>query len=111
MLGQHDGAFQYTIGQRKGIGVGGGPALYVVEKDVLNNRVVVGEENDERLFRKKCTLSHMNWLTDVSFPLTCEAQIRYRQAPQKCLIDEHMNVTFIEPQRAVTPGQVCALYD
>jgi tRNA-specific 2-thiouridylase len=41
VLGQHDGAFQYTIGQRKGIGVGGGPALYVVEKDVINNRVIV----------------------------------------------------------------------
>lgn len=114
VLGQHDGAFQYTIGQRKGIGVGGGPALYVVEKDVINNRVIVWEENDERLFRKKCTLGNMNWLSDIPEKYSCEAQIRYRQAPQQCSIvcrDTGVDVSFLEPQRAITPGQVCALYE
>ncbi len=114
VLGQHDGAFQYTIGQRKGIGVGGGPALYVVEKDVINNRVIVGEENDERLFRTTCTLGNMNWLSDIPDMYTCEAQIRYRQSPQKCSITrrgESVEVVFLEPQRAITPGQVCALYE
>ena len=145
ILGEHDGAFQFTIGQRKGIGVGGGPALYVLEKDVKQNIVIVWEENDSRLFRTTCTLTQMNWLADVTFPLHCEAQIRYRQKAQKCLITHltpnpspkrrgethetpsplrgglgrgeqeevwsEIEVIFSEPQRAITPGQVCALYD
>ncbi len=114
VLWKHDGAFQYTIGQRKGIGVGGGPALYVVEKDVINNRIIVGEENDERLLKKTCTLGNMNWLADIPETYACEAQIRYRQIPQKCSIirrDERVEVVFLEPQRAITPGQVCALYE
>ena len=113
ILGEHDGAFQYTIGQRKGIGVWGGPALYVLEKDVLTNTVIVWEENDERLFRTECILSQMNWLAEVSLPLRCEGQIRYRQKPQQCIVSEkdgHVHVVFDTPQRAVTPGQVCALY-
>lgn len=56
----------------------------------------------------------MNWLADATSPLHCEAQIRYRQAPQKCLVtmnNEEIFVQFDIPQRAITPGQVCALYD
>jgi tRNA-uridine 2-sulfurtransferase len=114
VIGEHDGAFQYTIGQRKGIAVGGGPALFVLEKDVVNNIIIVWTEDDERLFRKSCTLTQMNWLADVIPPLQCEAQIRYRQAPQKCYLEmnnEGIIVQFDTPQRAITPGQVCALYD
>lgn len=114
VIGEHDGAFQYTIGQRKGIAVGGGPALFVLEKDVVNNIIIVWTEDDERLFRTSCTLTQMNWLTDVPLPLECEAQIRYRQAPQNCHLqmnDQGIIVTFDTPQRAITPGQVCALYD
>lgn len=113
IIGEHDGAFQYTIGQRKGIGVGGGPARFVVEKDVKKNIIIVWNEDDPRLFRTACVLSDMNWLTDVR-PITCEAQIRYRQKPQTChlvLGENSLSVTFDTPQRAITPGQVCALYD
>ena len=56
----------------------------------------------------------MNWLSDVSLPLNCSAQIRYRQQAQSCkveLTDEVVHITFDQPQRAITPGQVCALYD
>lgn len=113
ILWEHDGAFQYTIGQRKGIGVGGGPALYVLEKDVITNTVIVGEETDPKLFRSDCRLIDMNWIEDVSYPLTCETMIRYRQKPQKSVIsqqDNNLLVSFQEPQRAITPGQVCAVY-
>ncbi len=113
IIGEHDGAFQYTIGQRKGIGVGGGPARFVVEKDVEKNIIIVGEEDDARLFRSDCLLIQMNWLTDY-IPDICEAQIRYRQKPQKCRLKmkgDSLCIFFDEPQRAVTPGQVCALYD
>ena len=113
IIGEHDGAFQYTIGQRKGIGVGGGPARFVVEKDVKKNIIIVWNEDDPWLFRTACVLTDMNWLTDVR-PTACEAQIRYRQKPQTChlVIGENaLHVTFDVPQRAITPGQVCALYD
>lgn len=113
VIGEHDGAFQYTIGQRKGIGVGGGPARFVVEKDVENNILIVGEEDDARLFRAECLLTQMNWLVDYT-PDVCEAQIRYRQKPQACRVIsawDHIRILFDTPQRAITPGQVCALYD
>lgn len=121
IIGEHDGAFQYTIGQRKGIAVWGWPALYVLEKDVQHNTITVGEENDPRLFRDSCFLTDMNWLADVSPPIKCEAQVRYRQKAQKCVIREHgaqstehkgeIEVSFNDPIRAITPGQICALYD
>lgn len=56
----------------------------------------------------------MNWIADVQLPLECETMIRYRQKPQKTFITEENNsllVRFQEPQRAITPGQVCAIYD
>lgn len=114
ILGEHDGAFQYTIGQRKGIGVGGGPALYVMEKNVETNTIIVGEETDERLFRMECVVSDLNWIADVSFPLECTTMIRYRQNPQKSRVIQKWEtfiVEFLEPQRAITPWQVCAFYD
>lgn len=113
IIGEHDGAFQYTIGQRKGIGVGGGPARFVVEKDVEKNIIIVWEEDDPRLYRIECSLTDMNWLTDER-PKACDAQIRYRQKPQACRLEEwedSIRVIFETPQRAITPGQVCALYD
>lgn len=127
IIGEHDGAFQFTIGQRKGIAVGGGPALFVLEKNVETNTIIVWPEDDLRLFKTECVLTAMNWFTDASFPLQCDAQIRYRQSPQKCFLQEitqhtthntedfsdlsAVHVTFDNPQRAITPGQVCALYD
>ena len=114
ILWEHDGAFQYTIGQRKGIGVGGGPALYVIEKDVDTNTIIVGNETEERLFRTQCAVSDLNWISDVSFPLECTTMIRYRQKPQKSRVIqkwETLVVEFLDPQRAITPGQVCAFYD
>jgi tRNA-specific 2-thiouridylase len=119
ILGEHDGAFQYTIWQRKGIGVGGGPALYVVEKNVETNTIIAWQEDDPRLLSTTCTIGELNWLEDVVLPLSCEAQIRYRQAPQKCSLimkneqwkTNNVQVVFEVPQRAITPGQVCVFYD
>lgn len=137
-LGEHDGAFQYTIGQRKGIGIGGGPALYVVEKNVDTNTLIVGNEDDTRLLRSNCIVGELNWLEDIMLPLICEAQIRYRQAAQICRIEQKteensqskshrkevgsensqlinsstlIEVFFDVPQRAITPWQVCVFYD
>lgn len=112
VIGEHDGAFQFTIGQRKGIAVGGWPALYVLGKDVKNNTITVGID-DERLFSSRCSLVDINLLSE-ELPKKCSAQIRYRQAPQFCTLetwDKSTTVIFDTPQRAVAPGQVCALYE
>jgi len=58
----------------------------------------------------------LNWLEDVTLPLSCEAQIRYRQEAQKCTLkkmdrNDKIDVSFESPQRAITPGQVCVFYD
>ena len=114
MSGENDGALKSTMGKKKGNGVGGGPALYVVEKDVDTNTIIVGDETEERLFRTECAVSDLNWIADVSFPLECTTMIRYRQKPQKSRVVEKggiLMVEFLDPQRAITPGQVCAFYN
>jgi tRNA U34 2-thiouridine synthase MnmA/TrmU len=58
----------------------------VLRKDVKNNTITVGTENDENLFRSQCSLRDINLLVDV-LPKNCSAQIRYRQAPQSCILD------------------------
>lgn len=86
----------------------------MVEKDVDTNTIIVGDESEERLFRTECAVSDLNWITDVSFPLECTTMIRYRQKPQKSRVVQKgdiLMVDFLEPQRAITPGQVCAFYD
>jgi tRNA-uridine 2-sulfurtransferase len=63
ILGEHEGAFSYTIGQRRGIKVGGGPALFVVARDVVANTVTVGTEADLALFSSSCTLT--DWIGPI----------------------------------------------
>ena len=76
--------------------------------------MTVGEENDPRLFGTTCTLTDMNWLSQLTTTHSCQAQIRYRQTPQDCQVTyrgDLVDVVFSQPQRAITPGQVCALYE
>lgn len=63
VIGTHEGAFSYTIGQRRGIMVGGGPARFVVAKDVKNNTITVGTEEELSLFSSSCTLT--DWVGEV----------------------------------------------
>jgi tRNA-specific 2-thiouridylase len=88
----------------------------VVEKDVENNRVVVGGENDLRLFSKTLFLSQWQWLrTDRNFPWKGRAKIRYRQSDQDVMVEILKNgiirATFEQPQRAVAPGQFFVAYE
>ncbi len=114
VLGTHEGAQYYTIGQRKGIGLGGGP-YYVVQKDIDRNILVVSK--DERaLYQNELIIKDINWLSENTKddPLHVEARIRYRQQlaqAQLTKIGENAyKLMFQDPQRAVTPGQVAALY-
>lgn len=111
-LGRHGGLFRYTIGQREGLGLSGGP-WFVVAVDAMANKVVVGERKDLDVSVIQCTRS--NWL--VSAPERHEphcAQFRYRCRPVRCTFtlhaDDHFVVTPEDPVEGVAPGQSLVLY-
>jgi tRNA-specific 2-thiouridylase len=119
IIGRHEGAAYYTIGQRKGLAIGGpGEAWFVVGKDMARNVVFIEQgENHPALFRDTLTATDLTWISGnpPSLPLPCTAKIRYRQADQPCLIT-HIDsgiahVQFTKPQRAITPRQSIVFYD
>ena len=113
-LGEHTGIQNYTIGQRKGLGIALGKPAYVVRLDAKRNRVILGD--NEHLMADTLTASDNNYFIDVPIdePFAVEAKIRYRaQAAPATLLrhaDGTSTVTFAEPQRAITPGQYVAYY-
>jgi tRNA-specific 2-thiouridylase len=118
VVGKHEGMAFYTIGQRKGMGLGGeGDAWFVVGKDALRNVVFVERGADHpALFRQTIQARDLTWIQGVapSLPYKCTAKIRYRQADQACTIlsitDGIALVSFETPQRAATPGQSMVFY-
>ena len=119
VVGRHDGLPFYTIGQRKGIGIGGAEqAYYVVGKDVERNIVLVEQGNDHpSLFSKALLAEKLSWISfPPSSPFLCHAKIRHRQQDQSCeilfsLSKERVQVRFSSPQRAIAPGQFIVFYD
>ena len=115
-VGTHMGAWYYTIGQRKGLGIGGaGDAWYVVSKEINSNTVtVVQGENNPLLYHKTLIASNASWVFKCPiFPLTCKAKIRYRQKESLCLVEkegEQYKVTFDSMQKAITQGQSIVFY-
>lgn len=121
-IGEHDGLMFYTLGQRQGLNVGGVKGApeapwYVVEKDVANNTLVVGQGTENpQLYSEGLTLSSLHFINDtpVTEKIQCAAKTRYRQPDQKCMVTKLKHgwtVMFNEKQRAVTPGQSIVLYD
>lgn len=118
VVGKHFGAAYYTLGQRKGLGIGGaGEAWFVVGKDIERNLVFVEQGSDHpALYCYELETSDLSWVQEepASLPFTCTAKVRYRQEDQLCVIEEikdgKARVTFPEPQRAVTPGQSIVFY-
>lgn len=112
VLGAHHGVADFTIGQRRGLGVAAGRPLYVIGLEPKSNRVVVGSE--ESLFSKKVYLTEVNWSEGVmpSEPIPVMAKIRYNMDPKKAILHpgETPWLEFIEPVRAVTPGQAAVAY-
>ena len=118
-VGTHIGLAFYTIGQRKGIGIGGaGDAWYVAQKDPGSNSLVVVQGHDHPLLMKRSlSAQDGSWVAgDAPAPgSTHSAKTRYRQADSACVVtrseDDAIAVDFAEPQWAVTPGQSVVLYD
>ncbi len=117
VMGRHSGAAFYTIGQRKGLGIGGpGEAWFVSDKEVDRNVVIVVQgENHPRLYRTTLEATDLTWVQEAPIlPLRCSAQVRYRQQAQPCLVEgdeDRVTVTFDTPQRAITRGQAVVFYD
>jgi tRNA-specific 2-thiouridylase len=119
IVGEHKGLAFYTIGQRKGIGIGGkGAPWYVAGKDLTTNTLVVVQGHDHPLLMKT-TLSAADaaWVSGTApqAPSAHTAKTRYRQADAACtlakVLDSEIKVDFSTPQWAVTPGQSVVLYD
>ncbi len=109
-VGEHDGSYYYTIGQRHGLDIkdGHGP-YFVVAKDLKKNIIYVGSEKD--LLGKKAKVININWLQKPSkFPVALQAQIRYRSKPSSAKLDKNGNLTFTKFVRAITPGQSVVFY-
>lgn len=115
VIGEHEGLHHYTVGQRKGLGVSSPLPMYVVAMDADRNEVTIGPEDS--LLKKKCVVSNMNWVNRLDFTQNqnLKAKIRYRAKESAVqlypLLDNRVEVEFIDPQRAITPGQALVLYD
>jgi tRNA-specific 2-thiouridylase len=115
VLGEHEGIEQFTVGQRKGLGVAAGRRRYVLRIVPGENAVVVGEREQLRVSGLRA--GQVNWLLDAppEGPLACQVKIRYRHpaapATVTALPDGGARVEFATPQSAVTPGQAVVFYD
>lgn len=115
-VGEHEGVIFYTIGQRKGLGIGGpGDAYFVAGKDLKRNVLtVVQGEDHPALFTKEILATDVHWISSPPLlPLKCFAKVRYRSKEVPCHIEpigEDLKVTFDNPERAVTPGQAIVFY-
>ncbi|MBR3051071.1 MAG: tRNA 2-thiouridine(34) synthase MnmA, partial [Selenomonadaceae bacterium] len=112
ILGKHNGVANYTIGQRKGLGIAAPQPLYVTRLDVANKKVIV--DAGDKLFSKTLTAHEAHWIYKPTLPKILQAKIRYGSKFSECTVAEEENflrVTFNEPQRAITPGQSIVFYD
>jgi tRNA-specific 2-thiouridylase len=116
VLGKHDGVCFYTLGQRKGMGIGGpGEAWFVVGKNFSQNEVILAQGDDHpALYADGLTAVELNWLTDIpQGSFKCRAKVRYRQTEQDCTVtieEGRAKVLFDRPQRAMTPRQSVVFY-
>ena len=114
ILGEHEGLINYTIGQRKGIGISYKEPLYIIELRKETNEVVVGTEKE--LYANKLNANQINWQVTPKENeiIKCFAKIRYRAKEAKAKVikkEDKVLVEFEEPQRAITKGQAIVFYD
>lgn len=115
VLGKHKGIINYTIGQRKGLGISNSEPLYVCDIDKDKNQVVLGSNDD--LFSDTLFVKNFNWISGEAPKqnFKCKVKIRYRQKEQDATIYPLENgvvkIIFDVPQRAITPGQAAVAYD
>ena len=121
VLGHHEGIHNFTVGQRKGLGVATGSPLYVININGAEGKVTVGGNDD--LLSRTLIAHELNWIavdglhdsgTNANTPMRVTAKIRHRHEPAPAVLENAANgevrVTFDEPQRAITPGQAVVFY-
>lgn len=112
VLGKHNGYYQYTIGQRKGIGIAASEPLYVVDIDADKNIVYVGGKDST--YKNELTLNNFNWAYSVKAnSFKAMVKIRYNMQPVEAdvLINDGVQIRFNEPVSGIAKGQACVLYD
>jgi len=120
IVGRHDGLMYYTLGQRRGLGIGGsnsgtGESWFVVDKDLKANRLIVRQGEGPELYSVSLRADKINWISGITpaAPFSCTAKFRYRQSDQPVTVIPQGNgatVRFDAPQRAITPGQWVVFY-
>jgi tRNA-specific 2-thiouridylase len=119
VIGEHNGIHNFTVGQRKGLGVATGSPLYVIQINGRDKQIVVG--GAENLYSRTLRTRRVNLVAvdELREPMRVGVKIRHRHAPAAAMIeriasddgDDEILVTFDEPQRAITPGQAAVFYD
>ena len=122
VVGQHQGAYYYTIGQRKGLQIGGKPLpSFIIGVDTINNLIYTGQSelhNGLNKYALKIEINSINWLNNNALfnknnELSCRVRIRYRQPLQDAIllrVNGDVFVLFSKKQKGVTPGQFAAWY-
>lgn len=113
ILGRHTGIYNYTVGQRKGLGLAVGEPLYVVDINREDNTVVVG--SNAEVFSREFTVAEFNWISGSapSSPFRAGVMIRYNAEPRPAMVfvgDGNVRIEFNQAQRAITPGQSAVVY-
>jgi len=114
ILGSHEWAWFYTIGQRQWLWLAWWP-WFVIRKDVTKNEIVVWREDEQLLFASTLIAANIHRVNPVTLPVTCQAKIRYRQVDQECTVIQWeeqwtIKVSFTEKQRAISSWQTVAFY-
>lgn len=115
VLGKHKGLIHYTIGQRRGVGVSYSEPLFVINKDIKNNKLIMGKS--DQLCSKTLKAVDVNFIPfdTLTEPLKCTAQTRYHQKDAECTIfpnnDGSVTVEFDQPHKAISKGQAVVFYD
>ncbi|HBH95384.1 MAG TPA: tRNA 2-thiouridine(34) synthase MnmA [Ruminococcaceae bacterium] len=115
VVGRHNGIINYTVGQRKGLGIAFGRPMYIIGKSAEDNTVTVGESSD--LYSNSLTAKDLNWIAidGLTDSIKCMAKTRYSQTEQECTLypqgDNRVRAVFSEPQRAIAKGQRVVFYD
>lgn len=114
ILGEHKGIIRYTIGQRKGLGLALPAPMYVFKKDLENNKVILGSNDD--LFTSELYADNINLITTdrITEPIRIKAKVRYNQKEQPATAEQiggKLHIVFDEPQRAICKGQAVVMYD
>jgi tRNA-specific 2-thiouridylase len=115
VMGRHEGIFNFTVGQRKGLGVASLSPLYVLNINPTSHRVTVGA--DAELATRTLRARRLNWISiaELTGPMRVRAKIRHRHEPAWATLEpagaDEVIAAFDEPQRAVTPGQAAVFYD